>query len=238
MRKTLLLPALAALAVSAPVHALNLDVNGVTVGTEFNDGIKDVLQKVNPAYQITDIKEGKQIVGYIAAVGNKYDPFDAFVVMAEKDGKIWFAGRRQKLSEGKRIAPDVLLAALKEKYSDYSAYGASLYYSNTAQAIWRYSRDTSHIPLPAIKDDPCADQRYANFHNVPYPVRFAPGCQIAISAEWREDDDKLISHYTVTAYDARAIHEELRKQQEQAEIEQQKAREKAAAEGQSNKPNL
>lgn len=236
MRKTFLLPALATLAVCAPVHALNLDVNGVTIGTEFNAGVKDVLQKVNPAYQITDVKDGEQVVGYIASAGNKRNPFDAFVVLRARDGKIWFAGRRQTLGEGKRIAQDGLLAALKEKYSDYSA--TETRYSWNKQAIWRYSRDTSQIPLPSINDDPCGDQKYSNFHDVPYPVQFAPGCQIAITAEWREDDDNLISRYTVTAYDARTIHDELRERQAQAEIEQQKAREKAAAEGQSNKPNL
>lgn len=237
MRPSHLAFVLASLAISTASHALNMDVNGITVGSKFNEEVKTALQKINPAYEITNIvDEGKQI-GYIAAAGNSYSPYDAFVVMGDKSGNIWFAARKQRLGEGKRIHPDVLLSSLKEKYGELSASDTSRF-----TAIWRYSKDTNQIPLPSVSDDPCLEQYSPSFKGIAYPAEFKPACQIAITAKASLDKDQLVDEYTVTVYDARPIHDEIlhKEERERAAREQAEAerRQKAASEGQANKPNL
>jgi len=113
------------------------DIGGVKVGMSLS-ATKAAIAKVNPKYDITEIKgNGGQVIALQAIVGFDFDKTDdEFLAVLGDTGVTWFIGRWQKPAEPMLL--ETLDDALKKKYGSPSSTDRSVWYNSIL--LWYFDR--------------------------------------------------------------------------------------------------
>lgn len=210
------------------------DISGIQLGQSF-PAVKELVKKVNPAYELNDIKwsDGK-LGGLNATVKRKGYVVDQFVVLQNKAGKVWFVGRAQQLEKGARVKPDVLLDSLKEKYGPYTELS-----TGSGGPSWNFDRNGKLYQGPTTQG-PCygglgtgsimpLGQNVMGV-NISPPRDFTQKCGMEITSGMATDlTDGMVNSFGVRLIDSKSMYDELNGQAvtEETKRNQQLQNEKA-----------
>lgn len=231
-----------AAALAATTHvacAEALDVSGISIGTQISSA-RGLLQKVNPAYQIEELRftNGK-VVGLKAAArkNGAPTPNDQFVVMANDAGIVWFVGRQQDYAKGNRVAFDELEKALIGKYGDPTSTGIIMVSSKR----WEKYRDgqthrDKHSPGPCTSGFNAYEWNIVPGTQIGVLKNFAPNCGALIISEAKVDSDRMVTQLVTKVIDSKRMFDELNGKEVAAQQEKQKRLQQEKAAG--NKPQL
>lgn len=189
------------------------DIAGITIGAPLS-GQRQAIAKVNPSYQLNDIKlaNGKT-VGVNAIAQNAGRVTDQFVVIQNDSGIVWFVARAQALEKGSRIKPETLLNSLKDKYGMYTELSIG-----SGGPMWQFDRQGNIYKGQSVQG-PCyagiGAGASTTFGKVPgtsiqVPRNFTPKCGTEITTSVLKDStDGMVSAFAVQIVDAKRMYDEL-----------------------------
>lgn len=230
--------ALTATAFSASAEAL--DVSGISIGTQISSA-RGMLQKVNPAYQVEELRFTNGKVAGLKAIAKQSGtpmPNDQFVVMANDAGLIWFVGRQQNYAQGNRVPFDELEKALVGKYGEPTSTGIIMVSSKR----WETYRDgrvhhDKHSPGPCTSGFNAYDWNVVPGTQIGVLKNFAPNCGALIISEAKVDsNDRMVTQLVTKVIDSKRMFDELNGKEQAAQQEKQKQLQQEKAAG--NKPKL
>lgn len=213
------------------------DVSGIKVGVPLA-AQRDAIAKINPNYQLNDIKlaNGK-LLGVLATARKDGTLVDHFLAVQDDDGTVWYVERGQEYAKGERIRKDVLLNSLKDKYGqEYT----DVRWDYAPQ--WEYDR---HNNLYKGIRGPCADLensyigRIEGF-NVSVPTSFTESCGLKIetSMSFDSEDADMVSRFVISITDPKHQYDVLSSRAAKEEADEKARKQRLLESEKANKPKL
>ena len=241
MHRSLRFALAAALAATThTVFAEALDVSGISIGTQISSA-RGMLQKVNPEYQVEELRFTNGKIAGLKAVAKKNGastPNDQFVIMSNDAGIVWFVGRQQNYAQGNRVAFDELEKALVGKYGNPTSTGIIMVSSKR----WETYRDgrthrDKHSPGPCTSGFNAYEWNIVPGTQIGVLKNFAPNCGTLIISEAKVDsNDRMVTQLVTKVIDSKRMFDELNGKELAAQQEKQKQLQQEKAAG--NKPKL